>query len=81
MIIRGKIVDGNCNKKLDKAIRMMQLDYIYNTKHSNMFLVMTKEEERKWEIDTISYYNRNYTSAQLDELINNKLVELDLRLK
>lgn len=79
MIVRGKNVGRICDKKFDKAVRMMQLDYIYNTKHSNMFLVMTKEEERKWEIDTIADYNRNYTSAQLDEMINNKLVELDLR--
>ena len=79
MIVRGKNVGRICDKKFDKAVRMMQLDYIYNTKHSNMFLVMTKEEERQWEIDTIADYNRNYTSAQLDEMINNKLVELDLR--
>jgi hypothetical protein len=79
MIVRGKNVGRINEKKFDKAVRMMQRDYIYNTKHSNMYLVMTKEEERKWEVDTIADYNRNYTSAQLDEMINNKLVELDLR--
>lgn len=66
-------------KKFDKAFKMMQLDYIYNSEHSNMFLVMTKAEEKKWEDDTIAHYSKNYTSAQLDEMINNKLVELGLK--
>lgn len=63
-------------RKFNKAFKMMQLDYIYNTEHSNMYLVMTKAEEHKWENDTISYYEKNFTSAQLDEMIKNKKAEL-----
>ena len=69
MIINGK-------KKSDKAFRMMQLDYIYNTRHSNMYLVMTKKEQRRWENETIAHYEKNFTSDQLDEMIHNKAVEL-----
>lgn len=79
MKVTGKNVGRIETKKFDKAVRMMQLDYIYNSKHSNMYLVMPKEEEHKWEVDTIAHYNRNFTSTQLDEMINNKLVELGLR--
>ena len=65
-------------KKFDKAFKMMQLDYIFNSEHSNMFLVMTKAEETKWENETIAYYSKNYTTAQLDEMIKNKKAELGL---
>ena len=41
---------------LDKAMRLMHQDYSLMSTYSNMFLVMTKAQEQKWENDQIAQY-------------------------
>lgn len=41
---------------LDKAMRLMHQDYSLMSTYSNMFLVMSKAQEQKWENDQIKQY-------------------------
>ena len=82
MTIKGKNVGPRfSDKKWDLAMKAEMFDYIKASKHSNMFLAMTKEEERNWEATTINEYYRNYTIKQLETIVANKKAEWENNYK
>lgn len=77
MIIRGKNIGRKTSdKKYEKALTAYQLDYIYNSKYSNIYVYMTREEEKAFQYDAIATYLNKWTIKQLDEHINNRRKEL-----
>lgn len=63
--------------KLDKALRLMERDYINISKQDKFFFVrMSKKEELKWEQDTINYYYDRCTEKQMDVLLSMPADEL-----
>lgn len=65
------------NNKRDKAVRLMERDYINISKQDRFFFArMSKKEELKWEQDTIKYYYDRCTLKQMEVLLSMPADEL-----
>lgn len=65
------------SKKWDKAVSLMERDYINITKQDNFYFArMTKKQELKWEQDTIKYYYNRCTVKQMETLLSMPADEL-----
>ena len=64
------------NKKWDKAVRLMERDYINITKQDSFYFAMSKKQELKWEQDTIKYYYDRCTLKQMETLLSMPADEL-----
>ena len=71
MTVRGKNVGAKfSDKKWHLAMSLMQRDYIFLSKHSNMFIIMSKEEENDWVATTINEYYKNHTIKELEKMLD-----------
>lgn len=65
------------SEKYQKALRLMERDYINITKQDRFYFArMSKKQELKWEQDTIKYYYDRCTLKQMETLLSMPADEL-----
>lgn len=64
-------------EKWNKAVSLMERDYNNITKQDRFYFArMSKEQELKWEEDTIKYYYDRCTLKQMETLLSMPADEL-----
>lgn len=64
-------------EKYQKALSLMERDYINITKQDSFYFArMSEKEELKWEQDTIKYYYDRCTVKQMETLLSMPADEL-----
>lgn len=64
-------------EKWNKAVSLMERDYINITKQDSFYFArMSEKEELKWEQDTIKYYYDRCTVKQIETLLSMPADEL-----
>lgn len=70
MKVTGKNIGRFNENKWQKAVSLMERDYIAISKQDRFYFArMSKKEEADWERDTIYHYYNNCTAKQMDALL------------